>query len=68
MTTSYTTQVPRRVLTVAETADVLRVSRWMVYRLIHTRRLKTIKLGSRRLVPTTEVDALLSSLDQESVR
>jgi excisionase family DNA binding protein len=50
-------------LTVAETADMLRVSKWTIYtQFIHTRRLETIKVGRRRLVPVTAVQALIESL------
>ena len=37
-------------LTVQETADWLRVSRWSVYNLIRANQLRTIKIGRRRLV------------------
>jgi len=36
--------------TVQQAADWLRVSRWMVYNLIHANQLRTIKIGRRRLV------------------
>ncbi|MEU4571445.1 helix-turn-helix domain-containing protein [Nonomuraea sp. NPDC023979] len=47
------------VLTVDEAAQRLRVSRWTLYTLIHSKRLRTIKIGRRRLVP---VDALTECL------
>jgi excisionase family DNA binding protein len=37
-------------LTMQETAEWLRVSRWSVYSLIHANQLRTIKIGRRRLV------------------
>jgi excisionase family DNA binding protein len=37
-------------LTVEEAADWLRISRWSVYNLIRDNRLRTIKIGRRRLV------------------
>lgn len=39
-----------RLLTVNEVCEYLRVSKWTLYRLIQSRRLKTVKIGSRRLV------------------
>ena len=54
----------RILLTVPEACAVLRISRWMLYRLIQTRQLNTVKLGRRRLVPAAEVRALLDRLSQ----
>ena len=54
----------QRLLTVAEACAVLRVSRWMVYRLIHARQLRTIKIGSRRLVPSAAVEEFLANLNE----
>jgi excisionase family DNA binding protein len=48
-------------LTVQEAADWLRVSRWSVYSLIHANRLRTIKIGRRRLV---SLDALKECVAQ----
>lgn len=39
-----------RLLTIDEVADLLRVSRWSVYRLIWSEQLPTLKIGRRRLV------------------
>jgi excisionase family DNA binding protein len=55
----------RVVLTVAEACDVLRISRWMLYRLIHSRRLETIKIGRRRFVPAAAVQELIDRLRAE---
>jgi excisionase family DNA binding protein len=49
------------VLTIDEAAEQLRVSRWTLYNLIRTNRLRTIKIGRRRLVPAS---ALAECLDQ----
>ncbi|WP_026341530.1 helix-turn-helix domain-containing protein [Actinomadura atramentaria] len=51
------------VLTVDEAAERLRVSRWTLYNLIRSNRLRTVKIGRRRLVP---VDALSECLDHLS--
>lgn len=37
--------------TLAEATAILRISRWTLHRLIQERRLHTIKIGTRRLVP-----------------
>jgi excisionase family DNA binding protein len=52
-----------KLLTVTETCETLRISRWMFYRLVHQRRLQTIKIGKRRLVTTA---ALVRYLDEVS--
>ncbi|GII67355.1 hypothetical protein Skr01_74400 [Sphaerisporangium krabiense] len=48
------------VLTLDEAAERLRISRWILYTLIHSNQLKTIKIGRRRLVP---VDSLVECID-----
>jgi len=46
----------------------LRVSRWTLYRLIHERKIKTFKLGSRRLIPESAIWTLIDQLsDEETV-
>lgn len=52
-------------LTVPEAAKLLRISRWGVYRLIHSRQLTTIKIGARRLIPREAVTKLIDRLSQE---
>jgi excisionase family DNA binding protein len=47
-------------LTVAEAADRLKISRWMLYKLIRSQQLRTITIGARRLVPSVEIDAFLA--------
>jgi excisionase family DNA binding protein len=54
-----------RLLTVPEAAAALRVSKWTLYQLIRSRRLGTIKIGARRLVPTTALDAFLAQAQAE---
>jgi excisionase family DNA binding protein len=56
-----------QLLTVAETCDVLRISRWTFYRLVQRRQLKTIKLGSRRLVTATALQHLVARLEGDGV-
>jgi excisionase family DNA binding protein len=47
-------------LTVPEACRYLRVSRWMLYRLIQTNDLRTIKIGRRRLVPAAAVQEFVN--------
>lgn len=49
----------RRALSVDETARVMGLCRASVYRAIAAGKLKTIKLGARRLIPSEAIDALL---------
>jgi excisionase family DNA binding protein len=53
-------------LTIKETREILRVSQWTVYRLINARKLATIKIGSRRLVPIEAIQDLIERLKEES--
>jgi excisionase family DNA binding protein len=55
------------VLTVQETADRLKVSRWTVYRLLKERRLVGVLVGSRcRRITCASVAAYLAELVQEA--
>lgn len=55
--------VPPVVYRVEEAADALRISRSGIYELIRSGRLRTVKVGSRRLVP---VEALTEYIDDLS--
>lgn len=55
------------VLTVAEACDTLRVSRWTLYQLIHSRQLETIRIRRRRLIPLTAVHDMVDRLKAEDV-
>ncbi|MEV8375166.1 helix-turn-helix domain-containing protein [Kribbella sp. NPDC056861] len=52
-------------LTVTEASDALRISRWALYQLINKRRLKTVQIGRRRLVPTEDLIAFVADLRSE---
>jgi excisionase family DNA binding protein len=52
----------RRVLRVEEAAELLGVGRSLAYDLIRDGRLRSFKVGSRRLVPIAAVDELVSTL------
>ncbi|WP_338773022.1 helix-turn-helix domain-containing protein [Nocardia vulneris] len=57
-----TSQPHGPLLTVPETSDRLRISRWSVYDLIHRRQLLSVKIGRRRFIPSTELTRYLNSL------
>ncbi|MEC3979631.1 helix-turn-helix domain-containing protein [Amycolatopsis sp. H20-H5] len=52
-------------LSVVEAADALRISRWALYQLINKRRLKTVRIRSRRLVAPADLAALVEELRKE---
>lgn len=61
--TNHTSQ--QRLLTVTEACDVLRISRWHIYQLINSRRLKTVRIDRRRLVAPDDLDAFIADLRTE---
>ena len=50
-------------LTVDEACEYLRISKWTLYRLIQTGKLKTIKIGSRRLIRTVSLQEFVDRLE-----
>lgn len=52
---------------VAETAEVLGIGRTMVFELIRTKRLPSMKIGHRRLVARADVEAFVERLRSEEV-
>ena len=50
----------RRALSIRETAQACGLSRATIYRLIEQKRLAMLKIGARRLVPLSAIDALLN--------
>jgi excisionase family DNA binding protein len=51
-------------LTVAEAAARLRISKWLLYNLIRSRRLRSIRIGDRRLIPVAALRAFLDGLEE----
>lgn len=49
---------------VEEAADALRLSRSVVYELIRSGRLRTVKAGRRRLVPVSALAEYVASLSE----
>ena len=52
-----------RLLTIDEVADLLRISRWSVYRLIWSKQLRTLTIGRRRLVRPAALAECMKLLD-----
>ena len=57
----------KEVLTVAETAQVLRVSEPTVYKSIREGKLPSLRLGDRHLIPRVRLQALLKGEREEKV-
>lgn len=56
--------VPAVLYRVDEAAEALRLSRSSIYELIRSGRLRTVKHGSRRLVPVEALDEFVEALVQ----
>ena len=54
-----------RVLRVEEAARELRIGRSLVYDLIRTGRLRSFKVGSRRLIPAAAIEETIAILSGE---
>jgi excisionase family DNA binding protein len=52
----------RTLLTVPEACHSLQVSRWTLYRLIHSGQLDTVKIGTARRVPVAAIQKLIEAL------
>lgn len=64
MTTAVTE--PPRLLRVEDAARLLNVGRSAVYDLIRSKRLRTVKIGARRLVPREAIDEVIRLLIEEA--
>lgn len=51
-------------LTVEETCQCLRISKWTLYRLIQNNKLKTVKIGSRRLIRVRAIVEFIDHLEK----
>lgn len=60
-TTAEPAKAPETVLSIEEVAERLKVSRSLVYRAIGDGKLKSIRIGKRRLIPASEVQRLIDS-------
>jgi excisionase family DNA binding protein len=53
--------LPRRALRLFEAAATLGISRWHLDKLIEAGEIGTVRLGSLRVIPTSEIDRLLTA-------
>lgn len=60
------TSVAPRVFRVEEAARVLGIGRSLVYDLIRSGRLRSFKVGSRRLIPASAIDETIATLTEEA--
>lgn len=51
-------------LTVTEACAMLQVSRWSLYRLMQSQSLGSVRIGRRRFVPATAIEAFLDELQR----
>ena len=51
---------PRRGLSIPEACEILGVSRATIYRRINDGSVRVVRLGGRVIVPSTEIDRILS--------
>ena len=63
--TSVTTEPPA-LLCVEDTARLLNVGRPAVYNLIRTHRLRSLKIGRRRLIPRDAIAETIAALAEEA--
>ena len=65
------TQLPNKApqfYMVAEVAELTRVSRMTVYRMVHSGELPAVRFGSSYRVPKSAIDALLGVQDEPTAR
>ncbi|KAB1940605.1 helix-turn-helix domain-containing protein [Micromonospora sp. ALFpr18c] len=60
------TPITPRVLRVEQAAQALGIGRSLVYDLIRSGRLRSFKVGSRRLIPATAIDDVITTLTEEA--
>lgn len=59
---THTDPTPQKLLTVTEACEALRISRWSLYQLINTQRLKTVRIDRRRLIAPADLDAFVADI------
>ncbi|WP_435055181.1 excisionase family DNA-binding protein [Micromonospora aurantiaca (nom. illeg.)] len=59
-----TSSITPRVLRVEEAAHALGIGRSLVYDLIRSGRLRSFKVGSRRLIPASAIDEAIATLTE----
>jgi excisionase family DNA binding protein len=59
-------QAGKVMFSVPEVCAQLGISRWMLYRLIREEKIKSVKIGSRRLMPVSAIAAFIQGLEADS--
>ena len=62
----HPTPITPRVLRVEEAARALGIGRSLLYELIRSGRLRSFKVGSRRLIPASAIDEAIATLTEEA--
>jgi excisionase family DNA binding protein len=62
----HTDPTPMPCFTILEAADYLRISRALLYKLIHEGRVKTVKIGKRTIIRGAELERLLDQAGRRS--
>lgn len=57
---------PEKLLTVREAYEMLRISKWTLYQLLHRRELESVQIGRRRLIPMSSVTKLIEKLKTDA--
>lgn len=63
---SATSSPEKLLLTTSEAAERLGIGRTTLYELIRAGKLRTIKIGRRRLIPATAIPKMIATLIEES--
>jgi excisionase family DNA binding protein len=66
MSSTTVTEVERLLITTEEAAQRLGIHRSTLYDLIRTRKLKTVKIGARRLVRVSALEEAIQLLEEET--
>ncbi len=59
-------EIERKAYTVAEAAEVLRVSQWSVREACRRGEIRSLRLGARIIIPRDAIDAFLAASDGEA--
>jgi excisionase family DNA binding protein len=54
-------------LTLKEASEALRISRWKLFELINKRKIDTVKIGRRRLVPADTLTRFINESREEAI-
>jgi excisionase family DNA binding protein len=52
-------RISKKLITIQQATEELSISKWTMYRLLQRNEIKSMKIGRRRLIPSTEIDAFV---------